>query len=520
MSTKSKLYWLIGIATIVRMMIAATIELGNDEVYYLTYAQHLQWNYFDHPPIVALLIRLSTCDLRFTSEFFVRLGPILLAAFDTFLVFKIAQKIKGEEAGMIAALLFTASPYASIIAGTFIMPDAPQLFFWITALYLLVDIVQSKSGSRKLPLRLLGFGLVCGLSTMSKVHGVFLWLGFGLYLLIWQRNLLQNPWVYLAAFVTVIVISPILRWNLDNHFITYQFHSARVSISGGHSLDFSSLLRELFGGILYNNPFNYLLIALSLFSGFFRPSFIPVSAGRILLCVSIPLILVLLCIAAFRETLPHWSGPGYTGLLIYAGCWLNHQTKYASRQRRLFAERLPRYATAMLCTVVVAGILAINFWPGTIGKTQASQLGSDDFTLDMYGWHTLRKDFLEMYRQDQAGKKTQTRFIINNKWFPGAHIDNYVAQPLGLNFLALGPLDDIHTYYWLNQLRPQLKTGEDAYFITSSDHYYDPVQPFREKFEQIGKPAIITLNRSRRPARTFYIYLLKGYKGMPEVSIH
>jgi len=55
------------------MLVAYSLELGNDEVYYQTYAQHLQWNYFDHPPMVALLIRLSTINLFFHNEFFVPL---------------------------------------------------------------------------------------------------------------------------------------------------------------------------------------------------------------------------------------------------------------------------------------------------------------------------------------------------------------------------------------------------------------------------------------------------------------
>ena len=68
MLEKHKILVLISITTLVRCLIAATIGLGNDEVYYVTYAQHLEWNYFDHPPMVALLIRLTTFNLLFTSE--------------------------------------------------------------------------------------------------------------------------------------------------------------------------------------------------------------------------------------------------------------------------------------------------------------------------------------------------------------------------------------------------------------------------------------------------------------------
>ena len=71
-----RLVQLVVFASLLRMVVAAVLEFGNDEVYYFLYALDLQANYFDHPPGVALLIRLSTLNLLLTDEFFVRLGAI------------------------------------------------------------------------------------------------------------------------------------------------------------------------------------------------------------------------------------------------------------------------------------------------------------------------------------------------------------------------------------------------------------------------------------------------------------
>ena len=49
----------------IRLFAAGSLELGNDEAYYWLYGQHLQWNYFDHPPMVAVFIRLFTFNLFF-----------------------------------------------------------------------------------------------------------------------------------------------------------------------------------------------------------------------------------------------------------------------------------------------------------------------------------------------------------------------------------------------------------------------------------------------------------------------
>ena len=97
MKENQQLILIITIATLVRCIIAMSIGLGNDEVYYLTYAQHLQWNYFDHPPMVALLIRLTTFNLHFTNEIFVRLGAIALGAINTYLIYDICKGIKNQK---------------------------------------------------------------------------------------------------------------------------------------------------------------------------------------------------------------------------------------------------------------------------------------------------------------------------------------------------------------------------------------------------------------------------------------
>jgi len=139
---------LIIIATLLRMVVAASLELGNDEVYYQAYALHLQWNYFDHPPLVALLIRLSTFNLFFQHEFFIRLGPMICAAAGTWLIFKTGTLLRNQRTGWIAAILYNTSFYTSVIAGTFILPDSPHVLFWLLSMYLMIRILQKKQNRK------------------------------------------------------------------------------------------------------------------------------------------------------------------------------------------------------------------------------------------------------------------------------------------------------------------------------------------------------------------------------------
>lgn len=500
---KSKVFWLITIATLIRIVLAISIDLGNDEVYYLTYAQHLQWNYFDHPPMVALLIRLTTFNLFFTDAFFVRLGPIFLAAINTYLMYCIGSKLKNKTTGLIAAFLFTSSFYTSVIAGVFILPDAPQLFFWIICLYLLIDIVTSKSSI--INYKLILFGIFAGLCIMSKIHGLFLWLGFGMYISIYNRNLLFNKYLYLSVFITILIVSPIVIWNIENNFITYTFHSNRVALDRG--VNFNSFFREVLGGALYNNPLNYILIVTALIGIYKNKYSIQQPIKRLLLLMSLPLVLVLIFISLYRDTLPHWSGPAFVSLILLTSFALS-----TASGKKYKYPKMVNTSLVFTAVIIFSGIILINNYPGTIGSTHSKSLGKGDVTLDMYQWDYFKSKFNTIYSDNLKNGKTNTKFIVNNKWFPAAHIDNYIAQPLHLSFVGLGKLEDIHTYAWLNNYRNKLNKGDDAYFVTFSNMYTNPNEIYEDSFERINPPYVVTQYRNKIAARKMFVYLLESYK--------
>src|SRR5689334_17922432 len=73
-SYRKKLFTLIAVFSAVRLILAFVAELGNDEAYYWLYSQYWQWNYFDHPPMVAVWIRIFTANLALEQyEGFLRL---------------------------------------------------------------------------------------------------------------------------------------------------------------------------------------------------------------------------------------------------------------------------------------------------------------------------------------------------------------------------------------------------------------------------------------------------------------
>ncbi len=91
---------------VIRGFFAWILELGNDEVYYWTYALFPDLSHFDHPPMVGFTIQAFSWDLHFNSEFFIRLGSVILGGANTYIIFLIAKHIRNFQAGLFAAMLY------------------------------------------------------------------------------------------------------------------------------------------------------------------------------------------------------------------------------------------------------------------------------------------------------------------------------------------------------------------------------------------------------------------------------
>ena len=511
MNYKKKTLLLIIIATVVRCITACTIELGNDEVYYRMYAEHLQWNYFDHPPMVGWLIRFTSANLYFSNELFIRSGAIISAAITTWLIFLSGSKLNNAYTGYLAAIIYTATLYGSIIAGIFILPDSPQMVCWAAGIYLLIDITKYNRINRTQKRNLLLFGVVAGIGLLCKIHTAFLWLGLLLYIIQHNRKWLKEPVLYFAGFISLLIFYPIIKWNIDNHFVTYLYHINRVNIADG-GIDITSFLTFTGGQVFYNNPFIFFFIIVSTVAAIKNSLPVLTSHKRLLLYCSLPLIIIATVISLFKNVLPHWTGPAYYGLVLLSACYFSKQKMKTNFEKRLMPNPLLA-ASGFQLLVIVGGVMLINFMPGSLGnKKEKIKFGEGDFTLDMYGWKSFKKDFNKLVKADlQNGNMKADAGIISNKWFPASHIDYYVAMPLQKNLIAIGDTNDIHQYAWINNERRKLKSGDDAYCIVPSNNYIDAAALYSKFFKTVLPPQIIEQKRSGKTCRYFYIWRMKHY---------
>jgi 4-amino-4-deoxy-L-arabinose transferase-like glycosyltransferase len=139
-------------ASLVRLAFAALLPLFPDETYYWDWSRHLAGGYFDHPPMIAVLIRGDTALAALLgagpSPFAVRLLPVLAGSGASLAAVGVARRIAGDAAALTAAIVFALMPLAAtgLVLAT---PDAPLLAFSAAGLYLVVRALQSEPRSRE-----------------------------------------------------------------------------------------------------------------------------------------------------------------------------------------------------------------------------------------------------------------------------------------------------------------------------------------------------------------------------------
>jgi len=514
---------LLTFSIIIRGFLAGFHELGNDEVYYWTYALYPDWSHFDHPGMVGWMIQLFSLNLLFDSEFALRLSSVILMTVDTWLIYLIGTQLKNKITGFFAALLYTASLYAFVITGVFIMPDTPLMFFTLISIYLFIKHFKTKHNSlvetRKFAslqrnVALLLAGLFAGLAMLSKYSAAFIWLGVGLFVLFYDRKELKNGYLYLSVLISALCLLPILIWNMQNDFISFTFHGDRVSLFGKPRWDYFGA--ELAGELIYNNPVVYILIIITLIA-FFRKQFSTETCGtRLLLLIALPWIGTFLYFSLTRSTLPHWSAPGVCLLIPIAGAYLA-----AQQENMTGIYRIPTVIIAALLLLIIAvGVGTFEIKTGCIQSLFVSEepmdmtkVGDGDATLDLYGWDQMREGFASVRDSLVAtGEMQADEGIIALNWFPAANIDYYIARPLGMQLYAIGDMDNIHKYHWINEKRGGPQKGGNYWFINRTHNYSDPCWRLKPNFEKVIPVDTFAVYRSGRVVEYVFVYKLKNYK--------
>jgi len=444
--------------------------------------------------MVGYFIRFFTFNLSFIdSDFFARLASLFVGAINLFLVYKIGFLLKDKTTGLVAAILTAASFYGSIIVGVFILPDSPQSLFWLASLWCFLKFIKTKS-----PAFILLFGVMVGLAMLSKYHAVYLWVGALFYLLCYDRKMLFSIPVFTALLLTLLLFIPVVYWNLISPMSGIAYHSSRV---GGASWipSFAHFFPTFLGQVFYHNPFVFGLVfyCIWVFNNQIRQD----KNLVFLLLTALPLLLTTTVLSMYNETLPHWSGPAFYGLILVAAY-------FYSNRSHLF-QRIIALSHSFFMLVIVLGLIQIN--TGLLfGKENrpANKLGSDDFTIDLAVWNEAGQVLADFVKSDSVAMRTPAIFC--DKWFPAAHIDYYMAIPNGVPMFVLGDLKSQHLYAIINQERGINTFDGDAYFVSTSRYFSSPKVELKTQFDyNVERPIILRVSKAGKKRMNLFVWRLK-----------
>ena len=500
-------YILLIINTLIRFFIAFFTNLGIDEAYYFSYGLYLDWSYFDHPLMIALVVKASSIFGSSFSAIGLRAVPLIIGTLNILLIFHIGKTIKDSMTGFYAALLFSASFYGSVISGTFVLPDNPLTFFWLLSLLFAIKFFTAEK--HEWPF-LFFFAIGAGLAFLSKYSALALWFGM-LCMALKEKKAawFRQPRFYLAGMISILLFLPVLIWNINHNFASFSFHGNRMRLEG-IVLHFDYFASELAGQVFYNNPINIVIIISCLIYFFRHKKDFDRTITSWLLFTSFPVIFATLLTSFFNRTLPHWSGPAYLSLIIFAALALRQ--KYADAYHKPI--KLALASQAFFGVIIVLGLLQINFGlinPGS--NTDEEKLGKNDISLDMYGWKQVTQEMDKMVTADlKSGAIGNNVVFITHNWFPAGHIEFYLANPLKKKLYIWGTEEKSHQYMLINERRGMIEQNSDAYYITTSRYFASPDPNLLNHYKTFDNRAVIRLHRNNKAAFNVFIYRLKEAK--------
>ena len=299
---------------ILNLFLAGQTGLLDDEAYYWVYSRFLDWGYYDHPPMIAILIKAGYS--LFQNELGVRLFIVLMSTATLFIIDKLCEKRDDLLFYAIALSMFLLQ-IGSVIA----VPDLPLMFF--IALYFLVYKEFLKAASLRNTILL---GLVIACMLYSKYHGILI----VFFTLLSNLALLRKWQTYLAAVVAAVCFLPHGFWQLSHGLPSVAYHLFERNATE-YQFEFS--LQYVTGQILLAGPLIGWLILHAAFTkkptGQFEKTLRWTTLG----------IFGLFLVATLKgRSEANWTVPAFVGLIVLAH---QHITEKIAWQKWVYRLLIP-----------------------------------------------------------------------------------------------------------------------------------------------------------------------------------
>lgn len=463
---------LIGIASVllvVKLAVLATPAVFMDEAYYWLWGQHPALSYFDHPPLNAWLLGLSS-SLFGWSVLGLRAPVVLLMVGDMVLLWAFARRfappVEVARWFWVSMVLFLSTPiFVGVTA--IALPDHALLFGLLGATYFFASFLARFEAAGEPRWRELFCGaLFLGLAGLAKYNAALLGVSLILVIILVPayRPLLGRWQLYAAAGLALLCQAPVLIWNLQNEFASFGF-----ILGGRHqglAVAWTGVLTYLAGIAVFLLP----------------PLFVPIvrlyraaaRETRLARLAALASTSVFLAISLVTAVLFHWNLVAYAALLPFLAP---------------YTGRLVLAAQAVLGAGFMA-FLIVNFWVVPLAQ-------NDSATVWAYGWPQVGAAVERAVAEEPVG------FFAGTDYPTASLLAFTLRNP---DVASLTPKRDQFDS-WFDEAA---HVGEDAIIVT--DRLRGLRQLTYEQFESLDLIDTVPIERFGVLVNTFQIYRGSGFR--------
>jgi 4-amino-4-deoxy-L-arabinose transferase-like glycosyltransferase len=193
------------------VLISSDYDLQRDEFLHLDQAHHLAWGFLSVPPFTSWLSYII--HLLGNTVFWIKFFPALFGALTIVVVWRTIEELNGS---LFALVLGATCILFSVLLrlNTLYQPNSFDVLSWTTFYFVLVKYFKTENA------KWLFIGaIVFAVGFLNKYNIAFLVIGFlPAVLLTEQRKVFTRPQFYIALVLALLLISPNLAWQYNNHF--------------------------------------------------------------------------------------------------------------------------------------------------------------------------------------------------------------------------------------------------------------------------------------------------------------
>lgn len=313
---------------------AGLTELQDDEAYYWVFSKYLDWGYFDHPPMTAVLVKMGYAI--FPNELGVRLFPLLLNVLSLVIIEKLTDKKNPLLFYGIALSLAILQ-----ISGFSAVPDIPLIFF--TALFFLC---YKKFAAKQSGLNTLLLGLSIALLFYTKYHAVLI----VLFTLLSNIRLLTKYKTYIAGLIAFALFLPHLLWQWEHNWISFRYHLFESNVN---AYKFSFTAEYLIGQLILAGPIAGFILLPAAF--LYKTTNATEKAMR----WSMIGIYIFFLLSSFRGKVEaNWTSPAIVSLILLSHQYLQEKLRWRQLLFRLLPVTL--FLVLFARIVIIEDILPVK----------------------------------------------------------------------------------------------------------------------------------------------------------------